>query len=255
MGTETISKQKPFAKVKQSKNQKKKMDFNTKIAPFMKVGFVISVILSLHDMWKEGYIADTLEFSYVNSKFFWTMIFILSISHIIYYIIWHFPEKYIQICSNPCIHPVDLTFAFVMIGKVVQFVTCLSWYFYINDFFLGENPEFPVSPAKLISGGFLICCGQWLNTAVWNTLGINGVCYGFKLGRSVPWITGFPFNIGVANPQYVGSVLTNFGIISILVNPVTAKAGILFACFLIAIFYGFSAYIETYTGIVQGKIE
>ena len=36
--------------------------------------------------------------------------------------------------------------------------------------------------------------GQVLNAAVYRKLGKAGVYYGFKLGRPIPWETGFPFN-------------------------------------------------------------
>ena len=251
MGSETLKKSKTPSLSKLSQNQQKKLDFNTKIAPFMKIGFLLASAISLHNMWTQNYINDSFNTEYLTSKFFWIMIFFLSISHIIYFIIWHFPSQYITICSNPCVHPVDLTFAFVFVGKVVQFSICIIWYLYINSFFLGEETNYPVSFLKLASGVFLLICGQWLNSAVWKTLGINGVCYGFKLGRPVPWITGFPFNIGVSNPQYVGSVITNFGFISILINPLTAKSGILFAFMMQSLFYAFSSYVETYTGTVS----
>ena len=253
MGSESKLKENTHKKL--SKNQLKKMDFNTKIAPYMKVGLIIAFVISMYEMWSENYFYYMFNTSFVSSKFFWFMIFSLSISHIIYYIIWHFPRTYMRICSNPCIHPVDLTFSFVIIGKVLQLIICFSWYLYINNFFLDESSHFPVSFGKIVSSVFCIICGQWLNSAVWNTLGVNGVCYGFKLGRPVPWITGFPFNIGVSNPQYVGSVITDFGVITLLINPITAEAGILYVFFFITVFYAFSAYIETYTGKVQGKIK
>lgn len=48
---------------------------------------------------------------------------------------------------------------------------------------------------------------QALNVGIYRAIGHAGVYYGFKLGHSVPWVTGFPFNV-VRHPQYVGSVLS-----------------------------------------------
>ena len=53
-------------------------------------------------------------------------------------------------------------------------------------------------------------CLQVLNVGIYNAIGADGVYYGFKLGKSVPWVTGFPFNI-TSHPQYIGSVLTVWG--------------------------------------------
>jgi protein-S-isoprenylcysteine O-methyltransferase Ste14 len=38
-------------------------------------------------------------------------------------------------------------------------------------------------------------------------IGKVGVYYGTRLGATVPWVEGFPFNV-VRHPQYVGAVLS-----------------------------------------------
>merc|ERR1719163_2779475 len=58
--------------------------------------------------------------------------------------------------------------------------------------------------------------GQGLNAAIYAAIGNDGVYYGFKLGRPVPWCTGFPFNVGLRHPQYVGVVLTLWGALTVL---------------------------------------
>lgn len=56
---------------------------------------------------------------------------------------------------------------------------------------------------------------QVLNIAVYQTLSTNGVYYGAKLGKKVAWKHGFPFNT-VSHPQYLGAVLTIWGLTSLL---------------------------------------
>jgi methylene-fatty-acyl-phospholipid synthase len=51
---------------------------------------------------------------------------------------------------------------------------------------------------------------QWLNVSIFKAIGHAGVYYGFKLGHTIPWYSGFPFNF-VSHPQYVGSVLSVVG--------------------------------------------
>ena len=51
------------------------------------------------------------------------------------------------------------------------------------------------------AGGALIIAGQSLNVAIYRAIGNDGVYYGFKLGRTVPWCSGFPFNFGLRHPQ------------------------------------------------------
>ena len=55
-----------------------------------------------------------------------------------------------------------------------------------------------------------IMMGQFLNTAVYNKLGLEGVYYGSQF-KKLPMITSFPFNI-ISNPQYIGCMLTQYGI-------------------------------------------
>ncbi len=36
---------------------------------------------------------------------------------------------------------------------------------------------------------------QWLNVGIFQAIGHAGVYYGFKLGHTIPWVDGFPFNV------------------------------------------------------------
>jgi hypothetical protein len=47
--------------------------------------------------------------------------------------------------------------------------------------------------------------------------GKNGVYYGVKLGRPIPWYTGFPFNC-VPHPQYLGCILSIWGGVAFFFN-------------------------------------
>jgi hypothetical protein len=46
-----------------------------------------------------------------------------------------------------------------------------------------------------------VAAGQALNVAMYTSIGDAGVYYGFKLGATVPWCTGFPFNVQLRHPQ------------------------------------------------------
>ena len=56
---------------------------------------------------------------------------------------------------------------------------------------------------------------QTLNVSMYNAIGKNGVYYGEKLGSKVPWCTSFPFSV-VSHPQYVGSVLSIWGVFALV---------------------------------------
>lgn len=51
--------------------------------------------------------------------------------------------------------------------------------------------------------------------SMYNAIGKKGVYYGEKLGSRVPWCTSFPFSV-VSHPQYVGSVLSVWGVFALV---------------------------------------
>lgn len=69
-----------------------------------------------------------------------------------------------------------------------------------------------------------IAWGQSLNVGIFSAIGHDGVYYGTKLGRAVPWVTGWPFD-AVSHPQYVGSVATVWGLAALVSGQ--APAGLL----------------------------
>lgn len=103
---------------------------------------------------------------------------------------------------------------------------------------------------------------QVLNISIYKAIGNDGVYYGFKLGRPVPWSSAFPFNAGFRHPQcvrdkppspslsrsppprrmsatrparspfdtatrrYVGAIVSQYGVLLPLVAPDTIAAGL-----------------------------
>jgi hypothetical protein len=55
-------------------------------------------------------------------------------------------------------------------------------------------------------------------------IGKNGVYYGTRLGKHVPWCDGYPFNV-ISHPQYAGVVLSLLGVALLLVTPAHLEAG------------------------------
>jgi methylene-fatty-acyl-phospholipid synthase len=64
-----------------------------------------------------------------------------------------------------------------------------------------RRPELAL-PALLLAGA-----GQTLNALVYKHLGHDGVYYGFKFGKKVPWVTAFPYS-HMRDPQYIGTLLS-----------------------------------------------
>lgn len=48
---------------------------------------------------------------------------------------------------------------------------------------------------------------EFVHIRVYQLLGEAGTYYGVRFGKSVPWVTEFPFGY-IKDPQYVGSILS-----------------------------------------------
>jgi hypothetical protein len=58
--------------------------------------------------------------------------------------------------------------------------------------------------AALVFGAY----GQALNVGIFRAIGRDGVYYGTRLGKRIPWVKGWPFDAALAHPQYAGSAMT-----------------------------------------------
>jgi methylene-fatty-acyl-phospholipid synthase len=71
------------------------------------------------------------------------------------------------------------------------------------------------SPYAVLTGIHFVLLGQILNLSIYHAIGKNGVYYGARLGKRVPWVNGFPFNFA-PHPQYVGAAMTAAGVMMML---------------------------------------
>jgi methylene-fatty-acyl-phospholipid synthase len=97
---------------------------------------------------------------------------------------------------------------------VIQFGAVLAWFSSIRS----QGLCIDLSAVYLLQWLLflvLVCYGQSLNVGIFSAIGHDGVYYGFKLGRKIPWVTGWPFD-SVSHPQYVGSVLTIWGFVALV---------------------------------------
>mmetsp|Transcript_68885 Transcript_68885/g.165347 ORF Transcript_68885/g.165347 Transcript_68885/m.165347 type:complete len:202 (+) Transcript_68885:110-715(+) len=140
--------------------------------------------------------------------------FLLGIERFLYGYIYHFPESFRTICSTGFLKPLfdygDREYWQVakylgMIVKVFQFG--------VVGYDLLIRCSLRIAPFEaLVVGLALLACGQLLNIAVFDAIKAKGVYYGTQLGYDVPWCTGFPYNLGIPDPQYWGVVLTVWGV-------------------------------------------
>ena len=193
----------------------------------------LSLLMGLYELLRSKSIPRSSLFKLPDRKKSLPLLPILALPHFLYFFIWTWPETFSHLTAKVSSkHPVDFMLSLVTLCKFIQFTSFFTWYVRSLDisllsrirqiFFLETS-----SLLQLVSGAYLIFIGQLLNWFVWKKLGVAGTCYGFKLGRPIEWVTGFPFDLGLRHPQYVAAVLTICGMALITINKSTAKNGML----------------------------
>merc|ERR1712061_663364 len=144
--------------------------------------------------------------------------------------IWYLPEKFTNLSKQWPLkmlgaHPVDVFAGLEVVAKLVQATSVLC--------FLGRSGLVALWHALLSAPHWcwavcmvLVPVGQALNGGMYGAIGNAGVYYGFKLGKTVPWATGFPFNVGLRHPQYVGVVLTLWGALTVVMCGEVVRMGL-----------------------------
>ena len=118
--------------------------------------------------------------------------------------------------------------------SVAQFWAAAAWWTSRG----GSLSPAATAPTALLAGIVLVALGQVLNAAVYATIGGDGVYYGVRLGRTVPWVHGFPFRllatggkpgtgVRVPHPQYLGSAATAWGLLLAFSGAAPAGATVL----------------------------
>mmetsp|Transcript_28602 Transcript_28602/g.77173 ORF Transcript_28602/g.77173 Transcript_28602/m.77173 type:complete len:200 (+) Transcript_28602:64-663(+) len=171
----------------------------------------------------------------------WAIACILAMPHILYAIVWFKPEVWTSVFNDMSLE----TFALAgTLGKVIQFTALTLWFWTIRPGGLCFSLE-GVELWRWLAFLVLVSFGQALNVGIYKAIGKTGVYYGFKLGRKVPWVTGFPFNV-MSHPQYVGSTMTIWGAMLMVhaVMPAHLQATLLYLTAYWSCLYLFSGYIE-----------
>lgn len=144
---------------------------------------------------------------------------LLAIERVAYASIWTYPSGFRARCAALPIlrlrNPVEAVREIFLVGKVLQVAVFAAWICLHND-----GSLWPSGGGRLATavGAVAIIVGQALNIGVFLRLGTTGVFYGSRFGCDVPWCRGFPFSI-VSHPQYVGTVLSIWGLFLIMRFP------------------------------------
>ncbi|MCL7050988.1 hypothetical protein MKW94_026741 [Papaver nudicaule] len=110
-----------------------------------------------------------------------------------YYLLWTYPKKWVELCGKQR-DPSKIMAQISHFCKLIQFISLFS----VSSSF-SWPPPFYFWP--------LFIFGQFLNFRVYQLLGEAGTYYGVRFGKTIPWVTEFPFGY-IKDPQYVGSVMS-----------------------------------------------
>lgn len=134
---------------------------------------------------------------------------LLSMERFFYGFVWWRPQTAKRVFKLQNGREPERIFDFVCGFKLVQAVVFAAWW-YLN--FGMSGFDVAAVPTHLwMAAAALMAMGQTLNMFVWKRLGVEGVCYGIRYGRSVPWCTQFPYDV-MNSPQYIGAILTVWGL-------------------------------------------
>lgn len=141
---------------------------------------------------------------------------LLSIERLAYAWIYRWPAPFIALCRRiNGSDPVDVLQQVFVAFKALQLAVFAAWCWHF-----GAKTGWPsdwFAPAGWL-GIALIGIGQTLNATVFLRLGRVGVFYGNRFGRETEWSNEFPYSL-VDHPQYVGTVMSIWGIFLILRYP------------------------------------
>eukprot|EP00967_Tisochrysis_lutea_P024893 scaffold28594_cov28-Tisochrysis_lutea.AAC.1 len=167
----------------------------------------------------------------------------VSSSYVVYALVWFRTQGFIAGCRRMPLSllgsdPIAVFQTLVLSFKLIQQLVLLGWAAHILGGDLTDAPTiyavlkpvviaFAKDTPRVVVGMLLLLAGQTLNAGIYKAIGKNGVYYGFKLGAQVPWVTGFPFNLGYRHPQYVGGTLSQCALFAVLSSPETQTAGLL----------------------------
>ena len=155
------------------------------------------------------------------------LVFLLTLPYFYYTYLWHFPTLWCKMSESLGMHPSTTMSHTAHVMKLIQFAVLIKYggaafphYFDTLNGFLPESfqlatYEFEFNLMSMVDIA-LVAAGQALNYGVYQSLGVVGTYYGVRFGYNIPWVTGFPYNLGISDPQYWGAILTVIGSLDLL---------------------------------------
>lgn len=143
---------------------------------------------------------------------------LLALERACYVWAWRMPEGFRALCAGPGRFgpgPTEALRTLFFGFKALQ-IGVFAWWCLAHADGAAWPPDAPAWAMAL--GAAFVVAGQALNTGVFYRLGSVGVFYGNRFGYDVAWCDAFPFSV-TAHPQYVGTVLTIWGVFLVLRFP------------------------------------
>ena len=116
--------------------------------------------------------------------------------------------------KNPKVIPQKHHKKFICFCGMLRWIQLFHAYFYVHESILVKT-KWPLKVGAII-------LGQILNFSVYYKLGFRGVYYGREIGtvpQDAPLVTSFPYNLIPYHPQYVGTLMSLYGIQRLIYNP------------------------------------
>ncbi|EKX48747.1 hypothetical protein GUITHDRAFT_105376 [Guillardia theta CCMP2712] len=134
----------------------------------------------------------------------------IAVPHVVYLIMWTRPEIWLRRCKRIGRDPCREMAWWMVAMKGIQAIAVLLWLWKVeggSGRLWWETWTFNLYRAFAV---VLFCAGQFLNVACYKALGLNGIYYGVKYGKKVPWSHEWPYGgkFSLRHPQYVASVMT-----------------------------------------------
>lgn len=163
-----------------------------------------------------------------------------------YSYIWLKPEKYAKFCHQKMrqSNPIKVYAGISVSMKLLQVGLMLLIALYYKGATLFISDLYQTSWKRWCVTLMLGTMGQFLNATVYYQIGIDGVYYGCKLGKEIPWNTNFPFNLGMRHPQYMGAILSWWGLFNSVMSPLLIEEGYMFLCVMTGLSYLVVAIVE-----------
>lgn len=139
---------------------------------------------------------------------------LLSVERATYVAIARWPDWFRALCARRRLgDPVAVVERLFYAFKAVQGGVFIGWW-------AAHGPLLPLAAPLGVRAVALaiIVVGQVLSAVVFYRLGRVGAFFGDRLGHRTAWCDGFPFSL-IAHPQYVGAVLTIWGVFLLMRFP------------------------------------